>query len=677
MDTSSLLIEIFTEELPFSGVKKEINNILPKFKNILKKYNLDSEIELFWTPRRLIITSNNFPIKQPNSTKEFFGPPLEIAYNTNNEPTNATFGFLKKLNISLNQVQTKLKDNKECLYYSYEEVGKESRELLESIISEWLMDLNFGKSMLWGSVEESFIRPIRNIFILLDNKPLKIETLEKKYQFTQSNTIIPHRSNIKDKYNTEIKNLESYFNFLKNNGVIYNQNERKEKILNEIKQIEQANNIKVELDLELLDEIVAITEYPTAMLGEFDKKFLALPKEVIITSMKINQKYFATYNSNGILSNNFIVVCNSIIKSAFSEVIKGNMRVLKARLEDALFFYQNDLLSFNQNETDLELKNIEFIQDSGSIFDKVKREKEIAKIIIQNNSISKESEKIILDSIEISKNDLLSEMVGEFGELQGIMSSYYTNNKALKIPLKEQYLPLGEDTNVPSCIEGAIISISNKLDLILSLFALNKIPSGSKDPFALRRSASGIIKIILLFNINFDFNKILESLKNNYKEIDNKKIENFFYERMEGALRVNQSIINAALRANESDIAKLIANIKALHSITNSEHKNAFKIIFKRVANILSDIDAKEIDTNLLELDEEKNLYKKLQDFKSLNLTSPQNRIDALLDFKDALEMYFDKVMINVSDKTLRENRILLIKSIYEEFFKVGDIKEI
>ncbi|WP_181881759.1 glycine--tRNA ligase subunit beta [Helicobacter sp. MIT 14-3879] len=670
MNISPLLIEIFTEELPFSAIKKEISNVLEKFKKVLRAYNIDCNVDFFYTPRRLIFHSKNFPLKQSDEIKEFFGPPLSIAYQ-NNEPTSATKGFLKRLNISQDKLQIKAKDNKEFLFYSYKQEGRDSKDLIENIILEFLDSLSFGKSMQWGSIEASFIRPIRNIFILMDDKFIKTKDLEKKYQFNQVNKIVPHRICS----NKEINNIKDYFTFLRDNFVIYSQYERYEIIINQIKEVESKFNIKVELDRELLDEIIAITENPNVLFGEFDKKFLELPKEVIITSMKINQKYFATYTNDGLLNNGFIVVCNTISTSDL--ILNGNIRVLSARLEDALFFYYNDLKSFVKDKCDLRLKNIEFIQDSGSLYDKVGREKEIAKIIILNNKINESVAKNIQDSIEISKNDLLSEMVNEFGELQGIMGSYYTDNDRLKQALKEQYLPLTEDTNIPSSIEGAIVSIANKLDSILILFALNKIPSGSKDPFALRRAAGGIIKIIEYFKLEFNLEEILDSLKPFYKKIEIYRVKNFFYERLEGILNVNQSIINAAIKSKQNDILKLLEQIKALELIVISPNKNDYKMLFKRVANILTDTTKKDIDTSLLIENREIELYNRIDCFRKQNLTSPSSIIKELLGFKDILEAFFDDIMINVENKDLRENRILLINVIYEEFFKVGDIKEI
>lgn len=697
MNTSSLLIEIFTEELPYSAIKKEFGNVLTKFEAILKKYRLDSaNLELdsaidsanctknaesnidsananfFYTPRRMIIFIRNLPNKQDDELQEFFGPPLNIAYQ-NNEQTNATKSFLSKLNITLDEVQTKQKNGKDCLYFAKKESGQNAINLIENIIDEFLDSLHFDKKMRWGSVECAFVRPIRNIFALFGDEFITLPRLAKKYQFTQSARIYPHR-NCESK---EIKSAEEYFAFLEKNAVIYSQSARKERILEQIKKC----GLVVEIDTDLLDEIVSICEYPNVLVGAFDEKFLVLPKEVIVTSMKINQKYFATYKDESLSALNaaFIVVCNAVNPSEL--ITQGNVKVLSARLEDALFFYHNDGKNFNAKSCDERLKNIEFIKNGGSLWDKVERENAIAKVILgqisesSGESVAKIVQSQITHTINIAKNDLLSEMVGEFGELQGIMGGYYAKNAGIDLKIcnaiKEQYLA------IPSSILGGIVGIANRLDSILCLFALGKIPSGSKDPFALRRGASGILKIIEKFNIPLDLRAIFKAVAQNYAKIDIAQIEGFFYERMEGVLEVNQSLINAALKAHKGDLLDLINKIKALNLIAQSPSISNFKVLFKRVANILQPTKATKIDEKLLEQSAEKALHKKIIAFQKLNFATHSERIIALLDFKDSLSIFFDEVLINVDDSRLKENRILLIKAVYEEFFKVGDIKEI
>ena len=668
MNLAPLLIEIFIQELPFSGIKKEINNVLTKFNSLLESYGLKAEVEFFYTPNRLILYCSNFPIKQEDSIEEFIGPPLSIAYNEN-ELAPAGISFINKLNISKNDLEIESKNGKECIAYKRKKIGILSCNLLEDIVIKWLASLDFGRSMRWGSGESIFIRPISNITILLGDERISISKLAEIYQISKSNKIYPHRA-FEGK---DINHANDYFPFLNANYVIYDGEKRSEKIIEEIKEIEEKHKIKVELDSNLLFEVVSITEYPTAIYGEFDEKFLCLPNEVIITSMKINQKYFCVHK-NGKLHNGFVFVCNAVDKSFFSQILKGNMKVLKARLEDALFFYESDKKSFNENTIDNGLKNIEFIAGLGSIFDKVQREINLFNILVENIHIDFDKTHVI-KAIELSKNDLLTSMVNEFGELQGIMGSYYVTNSSsfTRLCLREQNLP--ENDLLPSTLASALLAIVGKLDSILGLFSINKIPNGSRDPFALRRAANGIIKIISCFKIRFNLFEIIE--KSNYKNLDSNIVFSFFLERLEGALEVNPSLINAAIKSNQKDLSKLCMQIDALNKVLKNEDSSTLKILFKRLANILGDFQSKQIDINLLIESYEIALFNELKSFQNLNIEDPLTRLEKLLDFKNVLMDFFDNVLINVEDVKIKENRKALVKSIYDEFLKVGDVKEI
>ena len=670
MKTSPLLIEIFIQELPFSAIKKEINNVLTKFNLLLEKYGLKAKSEFFYTPNRLIIYSSNFPLKQDDVIEEFFGPPLSIAYNEENELTPPSLSFINKLNITKEELEIKLKNGKECISYTKKTHGLFSENILEDIVLKWLSSLDFGRSMRWGNGESIFIRPIINITILLGSKKININKLAKIYQISKSDKIYPHRA-FEGKV---ITNANDYFPFLNANCVIYDKELRAKKIIEEIKKIEEKHEIKVELDSNLLFEVVSITEYPTAIYGEFDEKFLSLPSEVIITSMKINQKYFCVHK-NGKLHNGFVFVCNSADSTFFPRILKGNMKVLKARLEDALFFYESDIRSFYQDGIDLNLKNIEFIAGLGNVFDKVQREINLFNILVENMHIDFDRTQV-LKAIELSKNDLLTSMVNEFGELQGIMGSYYaTNSSSLtRLCLREQYLP--ENDTLPSTLPSALLAIVGKLDSILGFFSINKIPSGSRDPFGIRRAANGIIKIVSIFKIQLNLDEIISKM--DYKNLDRNLVFDFFVERLEGALGVNQSLIKAAIKSNQRDITQICMQIDALNKILQNEDASTFKTLFKRVANILKDFRIEiPVDENLLFESSEIALFNKLHSFQKLNINDPFLRIEKLLDFKNVLIDFFDNVLINAPDSKIRENRKSLIKNVYDEFLKVGDIKEI
>ena len=665
-----LLIEVGVEELPAIPFLKELPNIDKKWSKVLEDNSLLCEFEFYYTPRRMVLWHREFPTKQPDTIQELYGAPLNIAFK-DDKPTNAALSFAKKCGVSIDELGKSQKGGKEVLYYKKEIKGKLSSELLQDMLKTFLTSLNFGKSMRWGSLEESFIRPVRWIGAMLGDEVIKFEL----YGVTSDNISYPHRSISYDPFSYEFAG--DFFCKLDKNGVILYQDERRKKILEQFKEIEKENSIDIEIDKELLDEVVTITEYPTALLGSFDEEFLRLPNEVIITSMKEHQRYFPVFKE-GKLTNHFIVVSNAITDD-YSLIVKGNEKVLKARLSDAIFFYDNDLKNGLQYEG---LKDIVYMQGLGSIYDKELREKEIALYLCDMYGLNEKE--LISRAVMLSKADLLSEMVYEFTELQGIMGYYYAKAMGEDIrvcqAIKEQYLPSGEDSMLPSSVFSSIVALSNKLDTILALFDIGKIPTGNKDPFGLRRAANGIIKIVLEYNLHFDIDKVFDDLSKNYKQIDTKKVKEFFIERLYQFFKVNPSVLKAVLQSGERDVVIIAKKVKALDKIVSSSGFKEIFTTFKRVSNIVKDVDISSnlsVDTLLFEKDEEKELYEAYQNIKDKEFSDYEVRLEELFSLKPYIDNFFDNVMVNVEDEKLKTNRKNLISSIYKTFKEIADIKEI
>ena len=675
-----LLIEIGVEELPAIPFLKELPNIEIKWEKILEENSLLCEFEFFYTPRRLILWHPEFPLSQPDTIQKLYGPPVEIAFK-DNEPTKAAIGFAKKCGVDIKDLKRVKKDAKEVLYFEKKIEGKNSEELLANMINSWLKRLDFGRSMRWEN-EDSFIRPIRWAVVNFGEKFLNYDI----FSVISSNYTYVHRSVSLDK--VYIKDQKDFFEKLKTGGVIIYPDKREEKILNEIKNIEKEKNIAVEKDEELLKEIVAITEYPTALLGGFDKDFLKLPPEVIITSMKEHQRYFPVFKKDD-LYNGFIVVSNAKTDD-FSLVIEGNERVLRARLSDALFFWENDI----KNGLDIEgLKDVVFMDELGSLFDKEIRELKIAlnlfekykNLLISQTSLTEGELKALIDrAIMVSKADLLSQMVYEFTELQGIMGYYYAlvqgEDELVALSIKEQYLPKGEDSELPSNLFSSIVSISTKLDTLMALFSIGKIPSGSKDPFGLRRAATGIIRIVLNEQIPFDISKIFNEIKDEYKDFDTRNLEEFFIERIYQFFDVNPSIIKAVIESKERDLVEISKKIKAVNEIVQSDDFKEVFVTFKRVANIVKDVDIESellVDERLFESEYEKKLYDRFNEVVKKEYEDYESKLDALFGLKEDIDKFFDHVLVNVDDEKIRSNRKNLIASIYKAFRSIADIKEI
>jgi glycyl-tRNA synthetase beta chain len=665
-----LLIEIGVEELPAIPFLKELPNIQDKWRKILEEHALQADFEFLYTPRRLILWHREFPTKQADKQVEFFGAPLEIAYK-DGVPTGAALGFAKKCGVDIKEIQTANKNAKEVLYYQKEEVGEESISIIPGMIEQFLASLHFGKSMRWGLQKEAFIRPIRWIGCMLDKEVVQMQL----YGVQSDNKSFGHRTLTYLPFSYE--NSGDFFCQLSKAGVILKESERKEIILSQFKAIEKASACTIEVDQELLAEVVAITENPHALIGTFDEKFLTLPPEVIITSMKEHQRYFAVFK-DGKLSNQFIVVSNAITKD-YSAIVKGNEKVLHARLSDGLFFYENDLKVGLQTEG---LKNITFMQGAGSVYDKSLRELDIATYLADTMHLQ---DKTLLEkAVRLSKADLLTDMVYEFTELQGLMGYYYTkaagDEEALALALKEQYLPDGEDSDLPSSDLSAIVAMSHKLDSLFTLFALGKIPTGTKDPFALRRAAIGILKIVNDRGFSFDIRKDVENISRKYEGLDSEKIEQFFIERLNQYFDVNSSIIQAVLQSGERDIVRMSQKIEALAKIVEEKDFKAYSSTFKRVANIIKDMDETavvEVDTALLCEVAEKRLQMRFQEIQTTQIVSYHDRLEKLFSLKPEIDTFFDSVMVNVEDEKVKQNRKNLILQIYLGFKEIADIKEI
>ncbi|MGT0099616.1 glycine--tRNA ligase subunit beta [Helicobacter pylori] len=698
MHSDELLVEILVEELPAQALLNEYKEMPKKLHALFQKRALEvGNIEIFYTPRRLCLLVKDFPLLTQETKEEFFGPPVKIACNHQDKTQGLNelgLGFYQKLGLKDHQhFQTAFKNNKEVLYHAKIHEKEPTKDLIMPIVLEFLEGLNFGKSMRWGNVEKSFIRPIHNICVLFNGENFNgIEV--KEYGFKTKQATKAHRQEGFDFI--QVDSPKAYFEVLEKNHVILDPKKREAKILQEIKELETKHRIIVEIDRDLLDEVVAITEYPSALLGEFDKAFLKLPSEIITTSMKENQRYFAAFNQKSqespTLHNGFIVVSNAINKDK-QKIIAGNQKVLKARLSDAVFFYENDLKKPLDNAP---LESVVFVQGLGTLKDKMEREAVIAQYLTQkyasslNMSLEKALE-LVSRAVRIAKADLLSEVVYEFSELQGIMGYYYAlkqnENELVALSLKEQYLPASENAPLPSSVFSAIVALSLKLDSLFSLFSAGKIPSGSKDPFALRRLSFGLLKIVAHYGLEFDLKTDLKSLFEKvgvYQSFDLEVLEKFLLERFNNLIDCNPSIIRSVLNTNERDIVKIIQKVKALKRFLddpkNAQKKELLFSAFKRLANINKDRnpnESSEFSISLFKELQEHALFEAFNTIKTSAFESLDSKIEAYFGLHAPLEEYFKSVLVMDKDIEIQKNRKNFLWGVYQSFLEIGDIKEI
>ncbi|GAA9946290.1 glycine--tRNA ligase subunit beta [Helicobacter pylori] len=698
MHSDELLVEILVEELPAQALLNEYKEMPKKLHALFQKHALEvGNIEIFYTPRRLCLLVKDFPLLTQETKEEFFGPPVKIACNHQDKTQGLNelgLGFYQKLGLKDHQhFQTAFKNNKEVLYHAKIHAKEPTKDLIMPIVLEFLEGLNFGKSMRWGNVEKSFIRPIHNICVLFNGENFNgIEV--KEYGFKTKQATKAHRQEGFDFI--QVDSPKAYFEVLEKNHVILDPKKREAKILQEIKELETKHNIIVEIDRDLLDEVVAITEYPSALLGEFDKAFLKLPSEIIITSMKENQRYFAAFNQKSqespTLHNGFIVVSNAINKDK-QKIIAGNQKVLKARLSDAVFFYENDLKKPLDNAP---LESVVFVQGLGTLKDKMEREAIIAQYLTQKyaSSLNMPLEKaleLVDRAVRIAKADLLSEVVYEFSELQGIMGYYYAlkqnENELVALSVKEQYLPASENAPLPSSVFSAIVALSLKLDSLFSLFSVGKIPSGSKDPFALRRLSFGLLKIIAHYGLGFDLKADLKNLFEKvgvYQSFDLEILEKFLLERFNNLIDCNPSIIRSVLNTNERDIVKIIQKVKALKRFLddpkNAQKKELLFSAFKRLANINKDRnpnESSEFSISLFKELQEHALFEVFNAIKTSTFESLDSKIEAYFGLHAPLEEYFKSVLVMDKDIEIQKNRKNFLWGVYQSFLEIGDIKEI
>ncbi len=679
--TKALLIEIGVEELPAIPLLKIVKNIEKSWKNILDEYRLTSDFEFIYTPRRLVLKHLAIDLKQADNTTEFFGPPVMVAFR-DGVVTKAGEGFARKCGVSFEELGQVEKNGKECLYFKKEQEGKATVELLEEMLIKWLNSMAFGKMMRWGARTDEFIRPLRWLQVRFDNDLVDVELFGVK---SDTKTFIHRMVNFDA---VEVADISTYSKILEDGKVLLYPKDREVKILSEFDELEAEYNITIERDLDLLAEIVAITENPKALLGSFDELFLELPPEAIITSMKEHQRYFPVFENNK-LSNKFIVVSNAVTDD-YSKVIAGNERVLKPRLADGLFFYKNDL---NRGLITDGLEKITFMDGLGSLTDKINREKDIAEKLLSLyiKQVEKETSKsatelidLMDETVALAKADLTSEMVYEFTELQGLMGYYYAKalgkDALVSQAIKEQYFPLGEGAELPSSTFSAIVAMSIKLDTLIGLFSVGKIPTGSKDPFALRRAVNGIVRMVTTYDLPFNIDEVVEMLNELYRDYETQKLKEFIVERIKKSLKANPSVIMAVLESGERDINEIAKKVFALNNIVSQKSFKEQFTTFKRVANISKEVNLDNkltIDINLFSEAIESELYNDYITTMQKEYASYEEKLTAMFALKSKLDAYFDDVMVNVEDEKVKNNRKNTIASIYKSFREIADIKEI
>ena len=657
------LFEIGVEELPSRYVDKA-NELLSNFKKELLNERIAFNNEKVYNSPRRMAFSIEIADMQKDLYEKKVGPSKESCYN-NGQLTKAALGFLKSQNLEEKDMKFEITDKGEYLFVEKNEKGKSSLEVLSKILDKSIRNLEFDKTMKWSNKTFRFARPIKWLLALVDNKVFDFE-----FEGIKSSNIT-RGMRLYASQNILINNIDDYEKILEENFVIVNPEKRRKMILDSVKQNCENDGDKAIINDYLLNEVVNIVEYPYAIKGEFNKNYLLLPEQIITITMETHQRYFPVRDSNGKLTNKFIVIRNA---PEYSEMVKkGNEKVIEPRLADAKFFYDEDL-KINLEKNVEKLKNITFQKDMGSIYDKVLRAKEIAKYLNANEDT--------LRTLELCKADLVSNVISEkeFTSLQGMMGGIYAKNSGEKDvvskAIPEHYMPRFQGDTLPISIEGAISAISDKLDTAIGAFCVGLKPTSSKDPYAIRRATQGICLIALDKKLDVDYLKLIEKVYsifvNDKKLIYEKALadfKEFFKQRLETVLaeKYSKTLISYVINI-EFNFKNILEKLEKLSKVSNLD--NLINIL-KRMKNIVKDNSFVEIKKELLTNEYEKNLLSLYENLVGKDFSSS---IDILLENENKINDFFANVKINTEDENISKNRLALLNNI---LIILGDVVEI
>lgn len=681
-----LLFEIGVEELP----ARYVNSAMEQLKlNIVKSFDENrityDSVNVYSTPRRLTVVVDNICERQEDLEEEVKGPAKKIAVDADGNFTKPLLGFMKSKGIKEEDLYFKQVGKEEYAFGKIKQEGKLTSEVLKTVLPEAIKSMTFPKAMRWGGKNMRFIRPIRWMVCILNDSVLDIE-LEG---IVSGNITKGHRFLGESEF--EVNTLDEYLAKLKENFVILNQDERKSIIKEQCEEVAKSLGGEIELDEELLEEVTHLVEYPTAFYGEFDEDYAKLPKEVVITPMKQHQRYFPVLKDGKLLPN-FIAVRNGD-SHRIDNVKSGNEKVLEARLADALFFYKEDTKKSLESYIE-KLKTVVFQAKLGTVYDKTLRIEKLANDILDklNESGVKED---TLRAAKLCKADLVTGMVFEFTELQGVMGREYAKvsgeNENVAEAIFEHYLPRFAGDILPKTKAGIILSIADKLDSIAGFFAIGIQPTGSQDPYALRRQALGIINILMDNNLDISLKELVDLTLDNYSFIEFNKEEvlnqimDFFKDRIKNLFRdlgIRYDVIDAILSSNIDDIADMYARANALNSWIDKDELVEMLTAFNRVATLAQKAETDKVDINLMREEAEFNLYQQFQEIRSnvehlLADKEYTKALDAFASLRPAIDNMFDSVMIMDKDEAIKNNRLAILKQIYDIMLNICDLSKI
>ena len=701
------LFEIGCEEIPAGMILKasqELKAILVKHfevTGLVDGPTVEASIETFGAPRRLTAIAKNVRLKQEDVTREIIGPPKSVAYDIAGQSTRAAISFAEKQGIPLAKLEIVNMPKGDYLVARQVVRGKPAAEMLRDILPEAIREISWPRSMVWAGLHSPrFIRPIRWIVVLLDGRVIPCGFADVHAgNWTDGHRFLGRR-------HIPLTGVRDYESKLKKNFVLCRPEARRKKIEAEIRALTSRKGFHTHTDPELLDMVTYLNEYPTVILGDFDPSFLALPEEILITVMRGHQKYFAVEDREGELTPHFLAVIN-LPNDSKGLVRAGHERVLRARFADARFFWETDQKKPLGDHLPM-LSAVTYERRLGSYGDKVRRMRSLARWLAEQWFSSGVSQADVAGSdraAELAKCDLVTEMVREFTELQGVVGGLYARaqgeSEEISWAVYDQYKPIGLDDPIPRNLTGCAVALADKLDSLVACFAVGAIPTGSSDPFALRRAALGVVKIILErklpLSISAAISAAAKSLVEQTPKIEaseaaQKQVLEFLLERARYILREKRGFaydeINAAFAAGADDLVDAVERVAALKAIRPSKDFAPLAVAFKRIRNILEksaqtgDKGQGAVNRDLLrepaevqlhtmatKIGEEATRRKKEKKYKAA--------LEKISELRPSVDLFFEKVLVMDEDQEVRRNRIALLGSLLKEFSTIADFSEI
>ncbi|MHA0855807.1 glycine--tRNA ligase subunit beta [Paenibacillus sp. CMAA1364] len=685
-----LLFEIGLEEVPARFIRAAVDQLKDRLVQWLDESRIShGTVHAYATPRRLAVLVEGVAEKQEDTEEEVKGPSRKIAQDDSGQWSKASLGFARSQGVDPEQFRFQELNGVEYIYVTKSHLGVETSSILSEALLNIITSMTFPKNMRWGHYEFKFVRPIRWITALFGNDVIDLEITDVK----SGNITRGHRF-LGDE--AVIENPSVYLDVLRSQSVIADIDERKEMITNQIDALAQEKQWKIAVKEDLLEEVLFLVEIPTILYGTFDPSFLEIPQDVLITSMREHQRYFPVLNDEEQLLPFFVTVRNGN-DVGLDMIAKGNEKVLRARLSDAKFFYLEDQ-KLHIKDALLKLENVVFHEELGSIADKVRRIRRTADKLASVIQVSNQDADAVSRASEICKFDLVTQMVYEFPELQGVMGEDYARRAGEKEEVAkavfEHYQPRFAGDDTPSSLVGSLVSIADKMDTIVGCFSVGIIPTGSQDPYALRRQAQGIVQIMLdqklpitlteLLNISLEVHESLRKMKRTADEI-RIPVTEFFGLRVKKILSENirYDVVDAVISSDFVDIASVVSRGDALMNAVKSQEN--FKIVvdsFNRVSNLSGKAEHQIIDESLLQEEAEKELYKVwnamvYQYQKSLDYRDGTEALQILGGLQEAITQFFDSVMVMAEDENIRNNRLALLVAIDQDIKKFADFSKL